>query len=119
MLMALSAHWANKASIFKELANLLKPLFKRESFALLRGSALSSTDGGGEMSSPLPSMRLLLEIPRDGTCRVLRVCRDGRLVVVFRGSPEEWLGWSPPEILRDEGRMAEWPKAKGEGDGGR
>lgn len=61
-----------------------------------------------------PSMRLTHGSLPDGTVVVSR-CLGTRwppdaLVPMFRGTLAEWLAWTPPEILRDESRMAEWPR---------
>jgi len=63
-----------------------------------------------------PSMRLDSEsvcTPQGYVRRVWRVCSDNRRVLVFCGSPDEWLIWDAPESLRFEERMAEWPTARG------
>lgn len=54
-----------------------------------------------------PSMRLLPETLADGSKVVYRRLQSRDLVPVFRGTLTEWMAWTPPELLRDESRMAE------------
>ncbi len=64
----------------------------------------------GDPAPPLPSMRLDQELDGRGNKKVFRICSDGRRVLVWLGTIDEWLPWIPPECLRYEERMAEWPK---------
>lgn len=58
----------------------------------------------------LPSMRLDQELDGRGGTKVFRVLSDGRRVLVWQGDIGECSSWKPPECLRFEERMAEWPK---------
>ncbi len=57
----------------------------------------------------LPSMRLDQEFDGRGRKRVYRICSDGHRVLVWQGDISDWLSCTPPEVLRDESRIAEWP----------
>jgi len=65
---------------------------------------------GERVGAARPSMCLTWHLSPTGTKTVYRVCADGSRVPVFRGSTVEWLRGEAPEVLRDEGRRAEWPK---------
>lgn len=43
---------------------------------------------------------------------VYRHVGNGSRACVFRGTLDDWLVWTPPEILRDDSRMAKWPTIK-------
>jgi len=60
-----------------------------------------------------PSMRLDQELDGRGGTKVFRVLGDGRRILVWQGRISDWLSWSPPECLRYEARMAEWPRVGG------
>ncbi len=57
-----------------------------------------------------PSMRLDQELDARGGKKVFRILSPGRRVLIWQGTITEWLSWMPPDCLRDESRMAEWPR---------
>ena len=73
------------------------------------GKSLTHSLTAGD-KAVLPSMRLHQQLDGRGGKRVYRVCSDGRRVLVWQGTISDWLSWTPPECLRFEERVAEWPK---------